>query len=184
MIPSNVLVKDITLSSLPSVSINYGVNTLIKTELVLLFPKGVKWRWLINIGGMISLICTPLTIARQLVLPVLWFLQVNCLSGLATKEKTNRIQYFTYAAYRPIKRLFSSQVIAGIVLMVTLATPLILRYLITGNLMQVFCIFAGAVFIASLAVFLGLLSGGKKLFEILFFAITYCNLTRTFFRLF
>ncbi|MEO8712714.1 MAG: hypothetical protein ABI405_11350, partial [Parafilimonas sp.] len=143
---------------------------------IMLFRKGTKWLWLINIGGMISLIFTPLAIAHQFVLPLLWFLQVSRLSDIATKEKTNRIHYFTYASYQPVKRLLSSQVIAAIILIVALAFPLIIRYLITGNVMQVVYIFAGAVFIASFAVFMSLLSGGKKLFEILFFAITYCNL--------
>lgn len=175
-ISAGVLLHDINLSSLPSISTDYGVRPFIKTELLMLFRKGPKWLWLVNIGGMIALIFTPLTVAHRLILPILWFLQVSRWSDLATKEKTNRIHYFTYASYQPVKRLLSSQLIAGVILALTLASPLIIRYLVMGDLMLVFYLFSGAVFIGSFAVFLGILTGGKKLFEILFFAITYCNL--------
>ncbi|CAN5116237.1 hypothetical protein BH11BAC6_BH11BAC6_05070 [soil metagenome] len=175
-IPAGFLLHDIKLSSLPSITTDYGVGPFIKTELLMLFRKGPKWFWLVNIGGMIALILTPLPIAHQILLPTLWFLQVSRWSDLATKEKTNRIHYFTYAAYQPVKRLLTSQIIAGIILSVALAFPLMIRYLIAGDLMHVFYIFTGAVFIVSFAVLLGILSGGKKLFEILFFAITYCSL--------
>ena len=175
-IPAGILLHDIKLSLLPSITTNYAVKPFIKTELLMLFRKGPKWFWLVNIGGMIALIFTPLTIAHQVLLPILWFLQVSRWSDLATKEKTNRIHYFTYASYQPVKRLLPSQIIAGIILAVALASPLMIRYLISGDLMHVLYIFTGAVFIVSFAVCLGILSGGKKLFEIFFFLVTYINL--------
>ena len=170
----NVL-QEIKLSALPHIQTDYGILPFIKTELLMLFRKGPKWFWLVNIGGMIAIIFVPIKIAHQFILPILWFLQVGRWSDLATKEKTNRIHYFTYAAYQPLKRLLTSQIIAGIFIAITLASPLMIRYIISGDVMPVLLILAGAVFIVSFAVCLGILSGGKKLFEILFFAITYFN---------
>lgn len=48
--------------------------------------------------------------------------------------------------------------------------------MLAADMLPVLNICIGAVFIVSLAVGLGILSEGKKLFEILFFAITYLNL--------
>jgi formate/nitrite transporter FocA (FNT family) len=90
-------------------------------------------------------------------------------SDIATKEKTNRMHYFTYAAYQPVRRLLVSQLIAGIILGVALSFPLIIRYSISGGFIHVSEIVTGAVFIVAFAVCLGILSGGNKLFEILFF---------------
>lgn len=170
------VMQEIKLSALPSIQTDYSILPFIKTELLMLFRKGPKWFWLVNIGGMIVMIFVPIKIAHQFILPVLWFLQVGRWSDLGTKEKTNRIHYFTYAAYQPLKRLLTSQIIAGIVIAVALALPLMIRYIIAGDVMPVLLIFTGAAFIVSLAVCVGVLSGGKKLFEILFFAITYLNL--------
>jgi len=132
----------------------------------------------VNAGGMIALVFAPLSAAHQIILPILWFLQVSRLSDIATKEKTNRIHYFTYAAYQPVRRLLVSQITAGIILAVALSFPLIIRYLIGGSFIHVLEIVTGAVFIVAFAVCLGIMSGGNKLFEILFFLLTYSAVNR------
>jgi hypothetical protein len=105
-------------------------------------------------------------------------LQIGRWSDLATKEKTNRIHYFTYAAYQPLTRLLPSQLIAGVSLGVALSVPLLLRYVIALQFLPMLGILLGAFFVVLLSAFLGIVSGGKKLFEVLFFAITYANLNR------
>jgi hypothetical protein len=172
-ISSGFITSDIKLSALPAITPAYGILPIIKTELLMLFRKGSKWLWLVNAGGTIALIFARLSIAHQVVLPILWFLQVSRWSDIATKEKTNRIHYFTYASYQPIKRLLVSQVIAGIIVAAALSAPLIIRYSISGDFIHVLEIVNGAVFIVAFAVTLGILSGGNKLFEILFFMLTY-----------
>jgi hypothetical protein len=169
---------DIKLSALPPIVLAYGIMPFIKTELLMLFRKGPRWLWFINLGGMIALIFAPLTIAHQMVLPILWFLQVGRWSDLATKEKTNRIHYFTYASYKPLGRLLPAQIIAGIVLALALAFPLLLRYLVGMQFLPILSIIMGAIFIVLFAVAFGILSGGKKLFEILFFLFAYANIEK------
>jgi hypothetical protein len=178
IIPNSQPLRDIKLSALPSVTPAYGIMPFIKTELLMLIRKGPRWLWLINLGGMIALVFAPLTIAHQMILPILWFLQVGRWSDLATKEKTNRIHYFTYASYKPLSRLLPAQIIAGIVLALTLAFPLLLRYLVRMQFLPILSIIMGGVFIVLFAVAFGILSGGKKLFEILFFLFTYANIEK------
>ena len=177
-ISSGLITSNINLSALPAITPSYGIFPFIKTELLMLFRKGSRWFWLINTGGIIALVFAPLSIAHQIILPILWFLQVSRWSDLATKEKTNRIHYFTYASYHPIRRLLLSQITAGIILAVVLALPVITRYLISGNFIPVLEIITGAVFIIALAVCFGILSSGSKLFEILFFLLTYCAINK------
>jgi hypothetical protein len=170
--------QDIRLSALPPVVTSYRIAPFIKAELLMLYRKGPKWLWLVNIGGMMALIFAPLTIAHQMILPILWFLQVARWSDLATKEKTNRIHYFTFASYKPLTRLLPAQILAGIIVAIGLALPLLIRLLITQHLAAVLGIILGGILIVLCAVALGILSGGKKLFEILFFLFTYANLNK------
>ena len=158
---------------LPQITANYSIIPFIKTELLLLVRKGSKWFWLISAGGWISMLFVPLTIAHLYILPILWFLQVTRLSELSTKEKTNRLHYFTYASYKPLQRMLPAQIIAGVLLSIALALPLMARYAFALNGYAMFNILNGAVFIVFVAVCLGIVSGGKKLFEILFFLLTY-----------
>jgi hypothetical protein len=165
-------------SALSAVTPNYGIIPFISAELKMLIRKGPRWLWLINLGGVIALVFAPLAIAGQIILPVLWFLQVGRWSDLATKEKTNRIHYFTYASYKPLTRLLPAQIIAGIMLALVLASPLIVRYFLALQFPTVLSILMGGVFIVLLAVAMGIVSEGSKLFEIIFFLLTYSNINR------
>ncbi len=174
---TNHPLKDIQVTQLPVASSAYGIWPFVKTELLMLIRTGPKWFWLINAGGFIALIFTPLTIAHQIVLPVLWFLQINRWADIATKEKYNNTHYFTYAAYKPLQRLLTSQIIAGVLLAIAFALPLILRYLINGDYGTAISIISGALCIIALSVFTGVLLGGKRFFEIAFFILTYLNVS-------
>ncbi len=175
-VESKQSLKEIQLAHLPIASPAFGIGSFVKTELLMLSRIGPKWFWLINIGGLIALVFIPLTVAHQVALPVLWFLQTNRWADIATKEKYNRTHYFTYAAYKPLHRLLTAQIIAGVLLAIALAIPVLSRYLIMGSYSTVLQIMLGAIFVVAFSVCSGVISGGKRLFEITFFLLTYCNI--------
>ncbi len=158
---------------MPPLVTDYGIYPFIKTELLLLIRKGSKWMWLVIGGLSLSMLFAPVAISHLYILPVLWFLQVTRWSDLATKEESNRLHYFTYAAYKPLQRMLSAQMLSGIALAIALAMPLIIRYAIILNGYAIFNIINGAICIVLFAICLGIISRGKKLFEIMFFLLTY-----------
>ncbi len=168
--------NEIQLSNLPKPKVNYAIFSLFRTEFLLLFRKGKRWLWILNIIGMILLIVFPLTFSHQIVLPLLWFLQVHRLSDITTKETTHNVHYFTFTAFRPMRRLLVSQLAAAITLMLLLSVPLIIRLALTFNFTSVLAVIFGAVLLVVLAATLGILSNGKKLFEVFFFMLTYTNI--------
>ena len=139
----------------------------------MLIRKGPEWFWLINFGGMIALVLLPINKAYQIVLPVLWFLQVNRWADLSTKEKFFGTSNFIYSSFKPLHRLLTSQILAGFLLAIFLAFPILIRELFAGNLISTLAIIVGSLFLVSFAIFSGIISGGKRLFEILFFVVTY-----------
>ncbi|MBS7564114.1 hypothetical protein KHS38_06815 [Mucilaginibacter sp. Bleaf8] len=169
----SMMPSGISRASMPPVNFDYSMFPFIKTELLLLVRQGNKWLWLLNIGLSLSMLFAPLTVASSYLLPALWFLQVTRWSDLVTKEKSNRVHYFTYAAYKPLQRMLPAQIIAGFLLAIGLSLPLILRYVIALNGLAILNIVAGALLVVLLAVSTGILSGGKKLFEVFFFLLTY-----------
>ncbi|EDP72343.1 hypothetical protein FBALC1_14617 [Flavobacteriales bacterium ALC-1] len=168
--------KEVQLSGLPKPKMNYSMFPLLKTEFLMLFRKGKKWLWIINGIGIILLVILPIKISHQIVLPVLWFLQVSRLSDLITKEATNNVHYFAFTSYKPLQRLLLSQLLAGSILIVSLSLPLIIRYSNLADLNTALSILLGGVFIVFLASTMGVISKGKKLFEVVFFMITYANI--------
>lgn len=166
----------IDISKLPKASFSFSIVPLIKTEFVLLVRTGYLWLWILNFAGMLALLFAPLSIAHLFILPILWFLQVARWSSLVTKERVHNTHFFTFSSYQPLKRLLLSQIIAGILLAILLSLPLLIRYSMQLDFMNVASILLGSVFIVSFAVLTGILSKGKKLFEILFFMVTYANI--------
>lgn len=152
------------------------LTPLIKAEMTMLIRKNRKGLWIVTIMGMIAMLFTPLNVGHNYILPILWFLQVAVWSDLMSKDYTLRTYYFTAAAYKPLQRLFTSKVLSGISIALIIASPLILKAVMAFEFMVVVHIALGGAFIVLLAVFLGTLTKSKKLFEVAFFFIVYCNL--------
>lgn len=168
--------KDLNISSLPQIATNYSIAPMIKMELLMLFRKGKRWLWIVNFIGMLLLVMLPLKVSHQIVLPILWFLQVHRLSDLTIKENLHNMHYFVFSSQAPLKRLLGSQLISAIVLILIVASPLFVRYAFMGEIAQVLAIVIGGLFLVLLSAIMGLISKGKKLFEVVFFLVTYANI--------
>ncbi|TPN87742.1 hypothetical protein [Aquimarina algicola] len=168
--------KEIILSTLPIPHTKLSMLPLIKTEILLLIRKGSLWLWLINGTGIVLLTTLNIKTAHQFILPILWFLQVHRLSDITSKEIQNHTFYFISSSFRPLQRVLTSQIIAGCCLMLFLAAPLLFRYAIEMSVLEILSIALGAFLIVSIAIFLGIITKGKKLFEVFFFFVTYANI--------
>ncbi|WP_316839761.1 hypothetical protein [Pedobacter gandavensis] len=160
-------------AAMPALNFNYGIYPFVKTEFLLLIRQGNKWLWLLNGGLWLAMCFVPLHVAYSYLLPILLFLQVTRWSELTTKEKTNRVHYFAYASYKPLQRMLPAQVLAGLTLAIGLSLPVIIRCAIAADSYAILNIINGAMLIVLLAVTLGIITGGKKLFEVFFFLLTY-----------
>lgn len=159
---------------MPPVVSDYSILPFLKIEFLLLVRKGNKLFWLLITALWLSMFFAPLSISHIYLLPVLWFLQVTRWSDISTKEKSSRVHYFSYASYRPLVRMLPAQFMAGILFAIILAIPVLLRYLVLLDVFSMLYILNGAVLIILSAGCLGILTGSSKLYEILFFLLTYC----------
>ncbi len=169
-------IANIDLSTLPKAETSYSLWPLLKTEFLLLIRQGSRWLWILNLIGMALLFFLDLSIAHAMVLPILWFLQVSRWSSLTTKEQFYNVHQFTFAAYKPISRVYAAQLVAGIALGILLASPLIVRHLIALDFAKAIGPVLGSIFIIGLSALSGMVSQSKKLFEVVFFFIVYGNI--------
>jgi len=61
----------------------------------------------------------------------------------------------------------------AVLLMFTLAIPILIKVMITDNFYGVYAIVVGALFIPAFAIASGILTGGSKVFEVIFTIIVY-----------
>ena len=171
----------INISGLAKTENNFSIYPLVKTEFIMLIRKGPKWFWTINAAIFIALFLTPLNFALKSGLPIFWFLQINRWADLSTKEKFFGTDKFIYSTYQPLKRLLVSQILAGIILAILLALPVLTRLIFQSELTVALQVILGAILLVSCAVCSGIVGGGKRFFEIALFLTTYFSIQGAYF---
>lgn len=168
----------ILVGKLPSISADHSVMPLVKLEVLMLLRLNSKWINLLTLIGMGLLIFLPLNIAHAMVLPVLWFINVLKWSNLVSKEYRYGVDQIISASIQPVRRILFAQCIAGAGLSIVIAAPLIIRFGIGLNYIAIMSIILGGIILILSSVLLGLASKSQKLFEVLFFMVTYANLNQ------
>jgi hypothetical protein len=168
MIPSQIKYCD-----LPVAKARFSYLSLVKAELLLML-RGNATLWLVLTAGMfLASAFAHLGFAYRIALPLLWFFQVLILSKLGSREITHRCNGYIFSAAFPLRRQLPATIAAAAIVMLSLAMPVLLRLLLTGNHYGVYAIATGALFVPAFAIASGILTGGSKLFEVIFTVMVY-----------
>ena len=160
---------------------NFGIYPLIKQEFIMLLRKGPKWFWIVNASIFIFLFLIPLDVALKSGLPIFWFLQINRWADLSTKEIFFGTDTFICSTYKPLQRLLVSQILAGIILAILLAMPVLINLIFNSQFLKTTEVILGAVILVSCAVCSGIVWRGKRFFEIVLFMTTYFSTQGAYF---
>ncbi|MBM6498296.1 hypothetical protein [Flavobacterium macrobrachii] len=165
--------RKIYFERLQKVDIDYRLFPLIFAEFLLLIRKGSIRLWILNLGCFIGLFFIPIEDALFIGLPIIWYLQVNRWSDLFTKEQEYKTASFIYSTYKPLKRLLLSQFLAGTILALIFALPVIVRLCLLQQFLEIIQVILSAISILSFSFFSGILFSGKRFFEFVFLFITF-----------
>jgi len=131
------------------------------------------WWYAVALGLWIASLATDPTSARADIFLFLWIWPVLLWSGMGTREKRFRTGSILFSAPRPLFRQLPAEWGAGFLVAILLASGLLLRLALDGETAAFLSIIAGAVFIPSLALALGVWSGTSKTFEAIYVAFWY-----------
>ena len=158
---------------LPPAEAKFSYFNLVLTELRLIL-KGNSTLWMVITSVLfIVSIFTSLDFGYKIALPLLWFFQILILSNLGSREVTNRCNEYIFSVAFPLQRQLFSTMTTAVLLMFTLAIPILIKVMITDNFYGVYAIVVGALFIPAFAIASGILTGGSKVFEVIFTIIVY-----------
>jgi hypothetical protein len=155
----------------PEASFNF-FSILIAEMRLMVRGKSTSWVIITCVLFIISIL-SPLNFAYKVTLPLLWLFQILILSRLGSREITSRSNEYIFSTPYPLKRQLPATLTAASLYMLSLALPVILRVLLKGDFYGVYAIFTGALFIPTFAIALGIITGGSKLFEVMFTIIVY-----------
>lgn len=169
----NLLPSQIKYCDLPVAEARFRYISLVKAELRLMF-RGKHILWLgLTAGLFVATAFAPLDFSYKVALPLMWFLQILILSKLGSREITHRCNEYIFSAAFPLRRQLPATLSAAAMVMLLLALPVLCRVLLSGNPYGAYAIVVGALFVPSFAMASGILTGGSKLFEVLFTIMVY-----------
>jgi len=150
---------------------NFSNGLLAEVKLLL---KGQRWWWYLVAGGLIIAgFSNPSTTARTVILPIIWVWPILLWSSIGCRETQYNVQQIIFSSPSPVWRQLPTMWLAGFLVALGVASGVILRLGLDGDLAGLVMALSGAAFIPSLALASGVWSGGNKLFEVLYILIWY-----------
>ena len=148
-------------------------------ELRLMLKGGSGW-WRIVALGLIIAGAVNAPDADRAVLTLAWIWPLLLWSPMGTREARHSTDRLIFSSAHSLGRQLPAAWLAGVALAAILGSGVALRWALAGDWQAMASLAAGACFIPSLALALGVLTGSSKAFEILYLTLWYLGpLNRT-----
>jgi hypothetical protein len=130
--------------------------------------KGHRWWWYaVSLG----LVVAQLTVSggtTPVLLAIAWFWMVLLLSGLGNREALHNTREIVFSAPRPAFNQLPALWLAAVTVTALMGSGAFLHYLLDGETARLLAWLGGVLFIPSLALAMGALTGSRKPFEVVY----------------
>ncbi|HYL91747.1 MAG TPA: hypothetical protein VEW69_01180, partial [Alphaproteobacteria bacterium] len=137
---------------------------LVRAELRVMLKGVSRWWYLVALGLWIASVLTPLEASRNILIAI-WIWPLLLWSAMGTRESSCQTSAFIFSSPRSLQRQLPAVWLAGVIVALTTGSGVALRLAIAADFHGVFAWLAGALFIPTLALTLGVCSGTSKTFE-------------------
>ncbi len=153
------------LSPLPQTQSRVPFFRIVVAELRLML-KGKHWWWYVVAAGLaIACLFAPLDAARGGVLVAAWLWPIFVWSPMGSREARHATGSLIFSSAKVLSRQFPAMWFAGVLVALLTGAGVGARLLVDGDHHGFAAWLAGAVFVPTLALALGVWSGGSKAFE-------------------
>jgi len=136
--------------------------------------KRRHWLWYAIAAGLVAAqAAVPFEYARAYTTPAAWIWPLAIWSAMGTRESRFNTSGLLLSSPYPVSRQLPAVWMAGIVVALLAVGGMLFRAMIAGEFPYVTALLAGALFVPTLALTLGTMSGSKKLFEVVYLLIWY-----------
>jgi len=152
---------------------SYSFLKMWRAELQLMV-KGYHWSWyLIAFALLVVQLTVPYEYARTFAVPAAWIWPLAIWSSMGTREARFNTGQLVFSSAYPEARQFPAMWVAGLTVAVSSGGAMMARAFLLGQVGHLSALLVGALFVPTLALFLGVVSGTKKLFEVSYLLIWY-----------
>lgn len=156
-------------------TVNNNIIRKLLAELKLMLSGlPIIW-WLIAIGCILACALLPLQTA-QAIMPLVLLWPISVYSSMGCREHLHDTLQLMAILPKGLSRQVLLTWISGVLISISLLSPVILRMVFASEYSGIFVCFSGAVFIPSLALFLGEWTQTRRAFEVIYVALAYLAL--------
>jgi hypothetical protein len=142
-------------------------------ELRLSLKEQPWWWYIVALGLVIASFFAPPDVLRRDLLPAAWIWPLLIWSAMGVREVRHRTDQFVFSAPHPLRHQLPVTWLAGVILTMLAGGGVAVRLILAGDWAVVLAWTAGALFIPSLALTMGVWSGSSKLFEVVYMTVWY-----------
>lgn len=146
---------------------------ILTAELRMMLQGLGAWWYIVALGLWTGSVAADAASARADIYPFLMIWPALLWSGMGTREKRFRTGSILFSAPRPLARQIPATWGAGFAVALFFASGILLRLAVSGDTAGFLAVAAGAFFVPSLALALGVWSGTSKTFEAIYVAFWY-----------
>ena len=150
----------------------FSFHFMVLAELRLALHGISLWWYLVAAGLVAGGLFTPVPISRGF-LVVAWIWPLLLWSAMGTRERRLRTDQLVFSTAHPLRRQLPACWVAGVIITVLTGSGTGVRLFLAGDQLGLTAWTAGALFIPTFALVLGVWSGSSKLFEVLYLFLWY-----------
>jgi hypothetical protein len=164
-------VSSVHLTPLSGAETRFRFRALLSAELKLVIKAQRWWWYAVAAGLVVAQLASPSGWVPNLLI-VAWVWPVLILSGLGCREKQSNTRQIVFSAPRPMSQLPAGW-LSAVLVTASLGGGALVRFLLTGDPVAVLGWLTAILFIPSLALALGTLTGSEMAFQVLYVAWMY-----------
>ena len=150
----------------------FSFSFMVWAELRLALHGISLWWYSVAAGLFAVCLFAPLAVSRGFLVAA-WIWPLLIWSKMGTRERLFRTDQLVFSTAHPLRRQLPACWLAGVIIAVITGGGTGLRLLLTGDQLGILAWTAGALFIPTMALALGVWSGSSKLFEVLYLFLWY-----------
>jgi hypothetical protein len=145
---------------------------MVVAELRLAFSGVGRWWTLAAAGLWVASLAAPIAAARYTHV-VTWLWPILIWPKMGVREPLHRTGPLVYSCPRSLQRQFPALWVSGVVIAAVTGSGFAMRCILAGDLLSLAAWLAGALFVPSLALALGVWTGSSRTFEALYAVLWY-----------
>lgn len=160
-------------SKLTVAKMDFSFLAILKSEFLLTIKTCPKWHIITLCTLQLFCIFSPMETVKTFWFPALLILPIKLWSDLGSREKKYNTSQLIFSAPYSVKHQLTAQWVSGVIVTVLLLTGLGIRTLMAADILSMVSLLICALFVPTLALFLGILTGKSMVFEIIYITLWY-----------